>query len=141
MFEFLGYLQTVRPDWRASLAFYEISRDALVNVCTRQGSRLTRREQLQVHALADLDVLSQAHIEFEEWLAAQWTALDGLKVTTGQWSVTGEKTNEPTALRNHLSELLEQFPLLRLITGDAIYAQRPLAEALQWTHGLASIDI
>lgn len=55
----------------------------------------------------------------------------GLKVTIGQWSVTGEKTNEPTALRNHLSELLEQFPLLRLITGDAIYAQRPLAEALQ----------
>ena len=27
-------------------------------------------------------------------------------------------------------ELLTQFPLLKLITGDAIYAQRPLAEAL-----------
>jgi hypothetical protein len=57
--------------------------------------------------------------------------IHGLKLSIGQWSVTGEKTNEPTALRNHLSELLEQFPLLRLITGDAIYAQRPLAEALQ----------
>jgi hypothetical protein len=53
-----------------------------------------------------------------------------LKVVVGQWSVRGEKTNEPTALRNHLSELLENFPLLRLVTGDAIYAQRPLAEAL-----------
>ena len=53
-----------------------------------------------------------------------------LKLVVGQWSVRGEKTNEPTALRNHLSELLENFPLLRLITGDAIYAQRPLAEAL-----------
>jgi transcriptional regulator with GAF, ATPase, and Fis domain len=44
VFEFLGYLQSVRPDWHASLAFYEISRDALVNVCTRQGNRLVRRD-------------------------------------------------------------------------------------------------
>jgi hypothetical protein len=54
----------------------------------------------------------------------------GLKLVLGQWSVNGEKTNEPTVLRNHLSELLSNFPLLRLITGDAIFAQRPLAEAL-----------
>jgi hypothetical protein len=53
-----------------------------------------------------------------------------LKLVVGQWSVRGEKTNEPTALRNHLDELLQNFPLLRLITGDAIYAQRPLAQAL-----------
>lgn len=44
VFEFLGYLQTVRSDWRASLAFYEVSRDALVNVCTRSGNRLTRKD-------------------------------------------------------------------------------------------------
>ena len=53
-----------------------------------------------------------------------------LKLVVGQWSVRGDKTNEPTALRNHLHELLQNFPWLRLITGDAIYAQRPLAEAL-----------
>jgi hypothetical protein len=53
-----------------------------------------------------------------------------LKLVIGQWSVRGEKTNEPQALRNHLDELLQTFPLLRLITGDAIYAQRPLAQAL-----------
>jgi len=53
-----------------------------------------------------------------------------LKLVIGQWSVTGEKTNEPTALRNHLGELLEKYPLLRLVTGDAIFCQRPLAEAL-----------
>jgi len=52
------------------------------------------------------------------------------KLVVGQWSVRGEKTNEPTALRRHLSELFESFPLLRLITGDAIFAQRPLVEAL-----------
>jgi hypothetical protein len=53
-----------------------------------------------------------------------------LKLVLGQWSVHGEKTNEPKVLQNHLAELTAQFPLLKLITGDAIYAQRPLAEAL-----------
>jgi len=53
-----------------------------------------------------------------------------LKLVLAQWSVHGEKTNEPNVLRNHLAELTTQFPLLKLITGDAIYAQRPLAEAL-----------
>lgn len=53
-----------------------------------------------------------------------------LKLVLGQWSVHGEKTNEPQVLQNHLAELQAHFPLLKLITGDAIYAQRPLAEAL-----------
>jgi hypothetical protein len=53
-----------------------------------------------------------------------------MKLVLGQWSVRGEKTNEPQVLKNHLAELTADFPLLKLITGDAIYAQRPLAEAL-----------
>jgi hypothetical protein len=53
-----------------------------------------------------------------------------LKLVLAQWSVRGEKTNEPNVLKNHLAELKADFPLLKLITGDAIYAQRPLAEAL-----------
>lgn len=44
VFEFLGYLQAVRSDWRASLAFYEVSRDALVSVYERHGQRLVRRD-------------------------------------------------------------------------------------------------
>jgi hypothetical protein len=46
VFEFLGYLQAMRSDWRASLAFYEVSRDALVNVYMRHGSRLVRRDMV-----------------------------------------------------------------------------------------------
>lgn len=53
-----------------------------------------------------------------------------LKLVLGQWSVRGEKTNEPGVLKNHLAQLKQDFPLLKLITGDAIYATRPLAEAL-----------
>lgn len=46
VFEFLGYLQAVRSDWRASLAFYEVSRDSLVQVYTRKGPQLVRRDVL-----------------------------------------------------------------------------------------------
>ena len=53
-----------------------------------------------------------------------------LKLVLAQWSVHGEKTNEPNVLKNHVAELMGQFPLLKLITGDAIYAQRPLIAAL-----------
>jgi hypothetical protein len=57
-----------------------------------------------------------------------------LKLVLGQWSVTGEKTNEPTVLKRHVAELLEAFPMLALLTGDAMYAQRPLAELLTASH-------
>lgn len=53
------------------------------------------------------------------------------KVTLDQWSIGGDKTNEPGSLKNHLSELLAAYPALQLLTGDAIYAQRPLLELLQ----------
>lgn len=53
-----------------------------------------------------------------------------LQAVVGQWSTGAEKTNEPTLLRRHLAELLEAYPLLRLFTGDAIFAQRPLAELI-----------
>jgi putative methionine-R-sulfoxide reductase with GAF domain len=52
VYEFLGYLQAVHPDWRASLAFYEVSRDSLVSVYQRAGQRLVRRDiDLPVDAL------------------------------------------------------------------------------------------
>jgi DDE_Tnp_1-associated len=53
-----------------------------------------------------------------------------LQVVVGQWSTGAEKTNEPTLLRHHLQALLDTYPMLRLITGDAIFAQRPLAELI-----------
>jgi hypothetical protein len=37
-------------------------------------------------------------------------------------------------LRRHFEELLAAYPMLRLFTGDALYAQRPLAE-LMCGHG------
>jgi hypothetical protein len=33
-------------------------------------------------------------------------------------------------VRDDVAELLEAFPVVALLTGDAVYAQRPLAEVL-----------
>ncbi len=44
VFEFIGYLQSMRQDWKASLAFYEADRDALVSLYERHGNRLLRRD-------------------------------------------------------------------------------------------------
>lgn len=57
--------------------------------------------------------------------------LQRAKLALDQWSVGGDKTNEPGSLQNHLAELLTAYPALRLLTGDAIYAQRPLLELLK----------
>jgi len=57
-----------------------------------------------------------------------------LKVTLHQWSVRGDKTNEPGCLKLHLESLFQKYPMLELLTGDAIFAQRPLLEALH-QHG------
>jgi len=53
-----------------------------------------------------------------------------LQAVVAQWSVGAEKTNEPTLLKRHLAELLDTYPALRLLTGDALFAQRSLAEML-----------
>jgi len=44
---FLGYLQAMRRDWKASLAFYECSTDRLVSIYSLEGNKL---------ASADLDL-------------------------------------------------------------------------------------
>ena len=56
--------------------------------------------------------------------------LHDLQTVVAQWSTGAEKTNEPVVLRRHLEELLTAYPMLRLFTGDALFAQRPLLELL-----------
>jgi hypothetical protein len=53
-----------------------------------------------------------------------------MKACLGQWPLSGDKSTEPEVLKAHLSELFEKYPALRLITGDALYAQRNLAELI-----------
>lgn len=57
--------------------------------------------------------------------------LHDLQTVIGQWPVSSGKTNEPTMLRAELAQLLETYPMLHLITGDAIFAQRPLIDLMR----------
>jgi len=54
-----------------------------------------------------------------------------LKVALPGQSVHGDKTNEPGSLKAHIASLTTKYPMLKLLTGDAIFAQRPLLEVLQ----------
>jgi hypothetical protein len=53
-----------------------------------------------------------------------------VKACLGQWPLSGDKLTEPEVLKAHLGELFEKYPALQLITGDALYAQRNLAELI-----------
>jgi hypothetical protein len=54
-----------------------------------------------------------------------------VQAVVGQWSIGAEKTNEPSMLRRKLRGLLDSYPMLQLITGDAIFAQRPLIKLIR----------
>jgi len=43
VYEFLHSLEASRPDWRASIAFYEVSADGFVDVYETEGNRVVRR--------------------------------------------------------------------------------------------------
>ena len=59
-----------------------------------------------------------------------WFAHD-VQAVVGQWSTGDDKTNEPSLFRRKLRGLLVSYPMLQLITGDAIFAQRPLIKMIR----------
>ena len=46
------------------------------------------------------------------------------------WPVGDGKETEPEVLKAHLDELFAAWPSLRVLTGDALFCQRPLARAI-----------
>jgi hypothetical protein len=53
-----------------------------------------------------------------------------VKVCLAQWRVGDGKATEPEVLKAHLDELFDRYPALQLLTGDALFAQRPLARLI-----------
>jgi hypothetical protein len=51
-------------------------------------------------------------------------------LSLAQFPVTDGKPTEPQAFKAGLAELVEHFPFLRFFTGDALFAQRPLARVI-----------
>ena len=56
-----------------------------------------------------------------------------LKLCLAQWPAS-EKRYEPGVLREQLGQLFERYPGLRLLTMDALYAERDLCQAIV-SHG------
>jgi hypothetical protein len=54
----------------------------------------------------------------------------GANVCLVDWPVGDGKDTEPEVLKAHLDELFATWPSLRVLTGDAIFCQRPLAAAI-----------
>jgi len=54
----------------------------------------------------------------------------GANVCLADWPVGGGEGTEPEVLKAHLDELFALWPSLRILTGDAIFCQRPLAAAI-----------
>ena len=54
-----------------------------------------------------------------------------LSVTIEEYCVKGEKTNESGSLKEHAPELFEKYPMVTLLTGDAVFNNRPLLQVLR----------
>ncbi len=52
-----------------------------------------------------------------------------LKLCLAQWPASG-KRHEPGVLREQLGQLFQRYPGLRLLTMDALYAERDLCQAI-----------
>ena len=52
------------------------------------------------------------------------------RLCLAQWAVGDGKETEPEVLKAHLGELFAAYPSLRLLTGDALFCQRPLARLI-----------
>lgn len=52
------------------------------------------------------------------------------RVCLADWPVGAGKNTEPEVLKAHLGELFAAWPSLRVLTGDALFCQRPLARAI-----------
>jgi DDE_Tnp_1-associated len=50
-----------------------------------------------------------------------------LKIRLGEWAVGDGKDTEPEVLKAHLKEFFDRYPGLTLLSGDALFTQRPLA--------------
>jgi hypothetical protein len=53
-----------------------------------------------------------------------------IKACLADWPVGNGKDTEPEVLKAHLDELFRAWPSLRVLTGDALFCQRPLARAI-----------
>jgi hypothetical protein len=86
--------------------------------------------QTQLVAAVDGKTTKQGHDASGHPVAMLNVFAQDLKLALGSWPLAGDKTTEPEVLKAHLAELFDKHPALSLLTGDALYCQRNLAEII-----------
>ncbi|RUL86831.1 ISAs1 family transposase [Tautonia sociabilis] len=81
-------------------------------------------------AAVDGKTSKQAHVAEGRPIHTLNVLAHGVKLALADWPVDGEKKTEPEVLKAHLDELFAAYPGLRVLTGDALFCQRPLARAI-----------
>jgi hypothetical protein len=127
----LGFKDRKKPPNRTTLSrvLAKISLNELQDAFAAFLSQLLKDTPLTV--AVDGKTSKQILDEDGEVLQMLNAFVHGMKVVLWEWSVQGDKTNEAGCLKKHLGELLAQFPKLKILTGDAIFAGRPLLEILK----------
>jgi len=82
-----------------------------------------------VAAAVDGKTSKQAHDDGDPIHVLNVFAHDA-RVCLADWPVGDGKGTEPEVLKAHLGDLFAAWPSLRVLTGDALFCQRPLARAI-----------
>jgi hypothetical protein len=88
------------------------------------------REQEGFAAAADGKTSKQGHDADGDPIHMLNVFAHNMKVCLASWPVGDGKETEPEVLKAHLAELFAAYPSLRLLTGDALFCQRPLARLI-----------
>jgi hypothetical protein len=86
--------------------------------------------QTPLAAAVDGKTSKQAHDADGDPLPVLNVFAHDLKVCLAQGTVGEGKETEPEVLKAHLGELFDAYPALQLLTGDALFSQRPLARLI-----------
>ena len=81
-------------------------------------------------AAADGKTCKQGHDQDGDPVHMLNVFVHDVKACLGSWPVTDDKATEPEVLKAHPQELFGRYPGLGLLTGDALFCQRPLAELI-----------
>lgn len=128
----LGFTRDKPPcDTTISRALAGLTVETFQQAFREVVQRLLALEQEPLVAAVDGKACRQGKDEDGSPVMILHVFVQKLKLTIQQWQLKGSKTNEATALREHVCELSRDYPLVMLLTGDAIFAQRPLLEVLQ----------